>query len=75
MSPSGSRNITATLNYGTVSGMGSGAGQPGRGVDLGYARVSATRQSLERQLDAPAAAGIPAQRTWAGKKTGTDDGP
>ena len=52
MSPSGSRNLTATLNYGTVSGMGSGACQPGRGVDLSYARVSATRQSLERQLKA-----------------------
>jgi DNA invertase Pin-like site-specific DNA recombinase len=43
--------------------------QPG-GLDLGYARVSTTKQSLERQLDALAAAGIPAGRTYADKKTG-----
>jgi DNA invertase Pin-like site-specific DNA recombinase len=41
-----------------------------RGLDLGYARVSTTRQSLDRQLDALAAAGIPAERIWADKKTG-----
>jgi hypothetical protein len=50
--------------------------QPGcqhqsRGLDLGYARVSTTRQSLERQLDALAAAGIPDQRIYTDKKTGT----
>jgi DNA invertase Pin-like site-specific DNA recombinase len=50
--------------------MESGTGQPQRGLDLGYARVSTTKQSLERQLDALAAAGIPAGRTWADKKTG-----
>ncbi len=50
--------------------MESGTGQSHRGLDLGYARVSTTRQSLERQLDALAAAGIPAERTWADKKTG-----
>ncbi|HEY5359428.1 MAG TPA: recombinase family protein [Streptosporangiaceae bacterium] len=50
--------------------MESGTGQPHRGLDLGYARVSTTKQSLERQLDALAAAGIPAERTWADKKTG-----
>ena len=44
---------------------------PPGGLDLGYARVSTTKQSLERQLDALAAAGIPAERTWADKKTGT----
>lgn len=42
-----------------------------RGFDLGYARVSTTRQSLDRQLDALAAAGVPAGRTYADKKTGT----
>ena len=50
--------------------MESGTGQPHRGLDLGYARVSTTKQSLDRQLDALAAAGIPAERTWADKKTG-----
>jgi len=50
--------------------MSSGTGQPHQGLDLGYARVSTTRQSLERQLAALAAAGIPAERTWADKKTG-----
>ncbi len=50
--------------------MESGTGQLHRGLDLGYARVSTTKQSLERQLDALAAAGIPAGRTWADKKTG-----
>ena len=50
--------------------MESGTGQPHRGLDLGYARVSTTRQSLDRQLNALAAAGIPAERTWADKKTG-----
>src|SRR6266536_2834731 len=43
---------------------------PGRGLDLGYARVSTTKQSLERQLDALAAAGIPAERIYTDKKTG-----
>jgi DNA invertase Pin-like site-specific DNA recombinase len=40
------------------------------GFDLGYARVSTTKQSLERQLDALAAAGIPAERIGTDKKTG-----
>ena len=44
---------------------------PARGLDLGYARVSTTRQSLERQLDALAGAGIPAERIYTDKKTGT----
>jgi DNA invertase Pin-like site-specific DNA recombinase len=41
------------------------------GLDLGYARVSTTKQSLERQLDALNAEGIPDERTWVDKKTGT----
>jgi predicted site-specific integrase-resolvase len=44
---------------------------PQRGLDLGYARVSTTRQSLDRQLDALTTAGIPGERIYADKKTGT----
>ncbi len=40
------------------------------GVELGYARVSTTKQSLERQLDALTAAGIPGERIYTDKKTG-----
>jgi DNA invertase Pin-like site-specific DNA recombinase len=43
---------------------------PVRGLELAYARVSTTKQSLERQLDALAAAGIPNDRTFTDKKTG-----
>jgi DNA invertase Pin-like site-specific DNA recombinase len=43
---------------------------PGVGLDLGYARVSTTKQSLERQLDALGAAGIPGERIHVDKKTG-----
>lgn len=43
---------------------------PPRGLDLGYARVSTTKQSLERQLAGLAAAGIPAERIWTDKRTG-----
>jgi DNA invertase Pin-like site-specific DNA recombinase len=41
-----------------------------RGFDLGYARVSTSRQNLDRQLDALAGAGIPVERIWSDKKTG-----
>jgi DNA invertase Pin-like site-specific DNA recombinase len=44
---------------------------PPRGLDLGYARVSTTKQSLDRQLDALAAAGIPDERIFTDKKTGS----
>jgi DNA invertase Pin-like site-specific DNA recombinase len=40
------------------------------GLDLGYARVSTTRQSLERQLDALSKIGIPDDRLYVDKKTG-----
>lgn len=44
---------------------------PPRGLDLGYARVSTTKQSLDRQLGALSSAGIPDERIWTDKKTGT----
>lgn len=40
------------------------------GVELGYARVSTTKQSLDRQLDALTQAGIGEDRLWVDKKTG-----
>lgn len=43
---------------------------PPAGLDLGYARVSTTKQSLERQLDALTTAGIPDERIFTDKKTG-----
>jgi DNA invertase Pin-like site-specific DNA recombinase len=43
---------------------------PPRGLDLGYARVSTTKQHLERQLDALAGAGIPNERIFNDNKTG-----
>jgi len=46
------------------------ADRPGGSLDLGYARVSTIKQSLMRQLDAVAAAGIPDERICTDKKTG-----
>ncbi|MER6831968.1 recombinase family protein [Streptosporangium sp. NPDC000563] len=51
--------------------MATGHDHPHRGLELGYARVSTTKQSLERQLDALAATGIPNERIFTDKKTGT----
>jgi len=43
---------------------------PTQGLELAYARVSTTKQSLERQLDALGAAGIPDERIYVDKKSG-----
>jgi DNA invertase Pin-like site-specific DNA recombinase len=43
---------------------------PAGGLELGYARVSTTKQSLERQLDALANTGLPDERIYVDKKTG-----
>ena len=42
-----------------------------RGLELGYARVSTTKQSLERQIAALNAVGIPDDRLYVDKKSGT----
>ncbi len=52
--------------------MGHRTDHPHRGLDLGYARVSTTKQSLDRQIDALTAAGIPRERMYIDKKTGTN---
>ncbi|MGY0063748.1 recombinase family protein [Streptomyces sp. LZ34] len=44
--------------------------RPAQGLELAYARVSTTKQSLERQLDALGAAGIPDERIYVDKKSG-----
>src|SRR5260370_21917257 len=59
------------LISGTVPGIATAHDDPPRGLDLGYARVSPTKQGLERQLDALTTAGIPAGRIYTDKKTGT----
>ncbi|MGW4094441.1 recombinase family protein [Nocardia sp. NPDC004750] len=43
---------------------------PAGGWDLGYARVSSTKQSLDRQLAALVDAGIPDPRIYVDKRTG-----
>ena len=55
---------------GTICGMGNSATSAPSGFELGYARVSTTKQSLDRQLDALAAQGIPDDRIFVDKKTG-----
>lgn len=44
--------------------------RPASGLELGYARVSTTKQSLERQLDDLAKAGLPEERIYVDKRTG-----
>lgn len=44
--------------------------RPAGGLELGYARVSTTKQNLERQLDALGEAGIPGKLIYVDKKSG-----
>ena len=64
------RKTRTKLISGTIRGA-IGSYHPHSGLELGYARVSTTKQSLERQLDALAATGIPKARIYVDKKTGT----
>ncbi|QRP49062.1 recombinase family protein [Amycolatopsis sp. FDAARGOS 1241] len=50
--------------------MGTSDRHPARGLDLGYARVSTTKQSLERQRAALNEAGIPDERLYVDKRSG-----
>ncbi|MER5757204.1 recombinase family protein [Streptomyces sp. NPDC002088] len=50
--------------------MATGQRHPAPGLELAYARVSTTKQSLERQLNALGAAGIPDERIYVDKKSG-----
>ena len=50
--------------------MTAAAPHPSAGLELGYARVSTTKQSLERQLDALTAVGIGDERIFTDKRTG-----
>jgi DNA invertase Pin-like site-specific DNA recombinase len=59
------------LTSDTAPGMATAHSDPPRGLDLGYCRGSTTKQSLERQLDALTAAGIPLDRIHSDMKTGT----
>jgi DNA invertase Pin-like site-specific DNA recombinase len=59
------------LNSGTIVAVETGTVRPQGGVELGYARASATRESLVRQLDALSAAGVPDERIYTDKKTGS----
>jgi DNA invertase Pin-like site-specific DNA recombinase len=51
--------------------MVTGHQHPPCGLDLGYARVSSTQQSLDHQRDALAPAGISIDRVYSDKRTGT----
>jgi DNA invertase Pin-like site-specific DNA recombinase len=58
------------MNSGTICGRGNSVTPVLSGFELGYARVSTPKQSLDRQLDALSAQGIPDDRIFVDKKTG-----
>ena len=58
------------MTFGTVVGVDDERRRSTGGLEVGYCRVSTTKQSLDRQFDALAAAGIPANRIYSDKKTG-----
>jgi DNA invertase Pin-like site-specific DNA recombinase len=69
------RNVIVSAASGTVPAMAAASTTPS-GAVLGYARVSTTRQSLDRQLDALAHAGIDEARIYKDKQSGaTTDRP
>lgn len=45
--------------------------EPHTGMELGYARVSTTKQHLDRQIDALTKAGIPTEHLYVDKRTGS----
>lgn len=45
--------------------------EPHAGMELGYARVSTTKQHLDRQIDALTKAGIPTEHLYVDKRTGS----
>ena len=54
------RNCRTVMTFGTVVGVDDERRRSTGGLEVGYCRVSTTKQSLDRQFDALAAAGIPA---------------
>lgn len=66
----GFRNCRTVMTFGTVVGVDDERRRSTGGLEVGYCRVSTTKQSLDRQFDALAAAGIPADRIYSDKKTG-----
>ncbi|MEU4779248.1 recombinase family protein [Micromonospora sp. NPDC023633] len=45
--------------------------EPHVGLELGYARVSTTKQHLDRQIDAILKVGVPMERLYVDKRTGS----
>jgi Resolvase, N terminal domain len=68
------RSDVTGLISGTVAGMAAAHDPAPCGLDLGDARVSATRQSIERRRGAFTGAGIPDERIYTGKMAGATAG-